>query len=103
VRAVLEGIAARQFAERAILPLIYGSIAHQLNKVRTYTFTPFSQASQFARAQLQMSPLTGSRLSVNQSAEDLWKNVPADRRRPRFGYCLAAILPKFPRANPIVE
>jgi len=41
----------------AKVPLITGSSSDQLNKGRTYTFTPFARASQFARAQLQMSKL----------------------------------------------
>src|SRR6476619_4628824 len=48
---------ASEVAERAKVPLITGSSSDQLNKGRTYTFTPFARASQFARAQLQMSKL----------------------------------------------
>src|SRR5260370_19381029 len=39
------------------MPLLTGSSSDQLNKDRRYTFTPFSRASQFALAQLQMSKL----------------------------------------------
>src|ERR1700743_3999406 len=46
-----------EVAERAKVPLITGSSSDQLNKGRTYTFTPFARASQFAKAQLQMSKL----------------------------------------------
>ncbi len=48
---------ASEVCERAKVPLITGSSSDQLNKGRTYTFTPFARASQFARAQLQMSKL----------------------------------------------
>jgi len=48
---------ASEVAERAKVPLITGSSSDQLNKNRHYTFTPFSRASQFAQAQLQMSKL----------------------------------------------
>ncbi len=48
---------ASEVAERAKVPLITGSSSDQLNKNRRYTFTPFSRASQFAQAQLQMSRL----------------------------------------------
>src|ERR1700694_2559815 len=48
---------ASEVAERAKVPLITGSSTDQLNKGRTYTFTPFARASQFAQAQLQMSKL----------------------------------------------
>src|SRR3974390_675138 len=48
---------ASEVAERAKMPLLTGSSSDQLNKGRTYTFTPFSRASQFALAQLQMSKL----------------------------------------------
>src|SRR5580692_10285473 len=48
---------ASEVAERAKVPLITGSSSDQLNKGRTYAFTPFARASQFARAQLQMSKL----------------------------------------------
>jgi branched-chain amino acid transport system substrate-binding protein len=46
---------ASEVAERAKVPLLTGSSSDQLNKGRHYTFTPFSRASQFALAQLQMS------------------------------------------------
>jgi branched-chain amino acid transport system substrate-binding protein len=48
---------ASEVAERAKVPIITGSSSDQLNKGRTYTFTPFARASQFAKAQLQMSKL----------------------------------------------
>jgi branched-chain amino acid transport system substrate-binding protein len=48
---------ASEVAERAKMPLLTGSSSDQLNKGRNYTFTPFSRASQFALAQLQMSKL----------------------------------------------
>lgn len=48
---------ASEVAERAKMPLLTGSSSDQLNKDRHYTFTPFSRASQFALAQLQMSKL----------------------------------------------
>ena len=48
---------ASEVAERAKMPLLTGSSSDQLNKNRHYTFTPFSRASQFAEAQLQMSRL----------------------------------------------
>ena len=48
---------ASEVCERAKVPIITGSSSDQLNKGRTYTFTPFARASQFARAQLQMSKL----------------------------------------------
>jgi branched-chain amino acid transport system substrate-binding protein len=48
---------ASEVAERAKMPLLTGSSSDQLNKNRRYTFTPFSRASQFAEAQLQMSRL----------------------------------------------
>jgi branched-chain amino acid transport system substrate-binding protein len=44
---------ASEVAERAKVPLLTGSSSDQLNKGRTYTFTPFARASQFAQAQLQ--------------------------------------------------
>src|ERR1700727_863115 len=50
---------ASEVAERARVPLITGSSSDQLNKGRSYTFTPFARASQFAKAQLQMSKLAG--------------------------------------------
>jgi len=48
---------ASEVAERAKMPLLTGSSSDQLNNNRRYTFTPFSRASQFALAQLQMSKL----------------------------------------------
>jgi branched-chain amino acid transport system substrate-binding protein len=48
---------ASEVAERAKMPLITGSSSDKLNIDRYYTFTPFSRASQFALAQLQMSKL----------------------------------------------
>jgi branched-chain amino acid transport system substrate-binding protein len=48
---------ASEVAERAKMPLITGSSSDKLNIDRHYTFTPFSRASQFALAQLQMSKL----------------------------------------------
>ena len=48
---------ASEVAERAKMPLLTGSSSDQLNKNRRYTFTPFSRASQFAEAQLQMAKL----------------------------------------------
>jgi branched-chain amino acid transport system substrate-binding protein len=50
---------ASEVAERAKMPLLTGSSSDQLNNNRRYTFTPFSRASQFALAQLQMSKLVG--------------------------------------------
>jgi branched-chain amino acid transport system substrate-binding protein len=50
---------ASEVAERAKVPIITGSSTDQLNKGRSYTFTPFARASQFAKAQLQMSKLVG--------------------------------------------
>src|SRR6516162_4558127 len=55
---------ASEVAERAKVPLITGSSSDQLNKGRTYTFTPFARASQFARAQLQMSKLVAEKPKV---------------------------------------
>ena len=51
---------ASEVAERAKMPLVTGSSTDQLNKDRHYTFTPFSRASQFALAQLQMSKLVSN-------------------------------------------
>src|SRR5271154_7322189 len=48
---------ASEVAERAKMPLLTGSSTDMLNIDRHYTFTPFSRASQFALAQLQMSKL----------------------------------------------
>src|SRR5262245_28312640 len=55
---------ASEVAERAKVPIITGSSSDQLNKGRTYTFTPFARASQFAQAQLQMSKLVGDKPKV---------------------------------------
>ena len=52
---------ASEVAERAKVPLITGSSSDQLNKGRTYTFTPFARASQFAQAQLQMAKLVSDK------------------------------------------
>src|SRR5262249_10620628 len=46
-----------EVADGAKMPMLTGSGSDQLNKNRHYTFTPFSRASQFALAQLQMSKL----------------------------------------------
>jgi branched-chain amino acid transport system substrate-binding protein len=55
---------ASEVAERAKTPLLTGSSSDQLNKDRRYTFTPFSRASQFALAQLQMSKLVSDKPKV---------------------------------------
>src|SRR3954449_507062 len=55
---------ASEVAERAKVPLITGSSSDQLNKGRTYTFTPFARASQFAKAQLQMAKLVSEQAKV---------------------------------------
>src|SRR5471032_32906 len=55
---------ASEVAERAKVPIITGSSSDQLNKNRTYTFTPFARASQFAKAQLQMARLLGDKPKV---------------------------------------
>jgi branched-chain amino acid transport system substrate-binding protein len=55
---------ASEVAERARVPLITGSSSDQLNKGRSYTFTPFARASQFARAQLQMAKLVSDQPKV---------------------------------------
>src|SRR5476651_1203544 len=55
---------ASEVAERARVPIITGSSSDQLNKGRTYTFTPFARASQFAKAQLQMAKLVGDKPRV---------------------------------------
>src|SRR5690348_6062260 len=55
---------ASEVAERARVPLLTGSSSDQLNKDRRYTFTPFSRASQFALAQLQMSKLVSDQPKV---------------------------------------
>jgi len=46
------------------VPIITGSSSDQLNKGRTYTFTPFARASQFAKAQLQMAKLVSYKPKV---------------------------------------
>src|ERR1700691_5329496 len=55
---------ASEVAERAKVPLLTGSSSDQLNRGRHYTFTPFSRASQFALAQLQMSKLVSDKPKV---------------------------------------
>jgi branched-chain amino acid transport system substrate-binding protein len=55
---------ASEVAERARMPLLTGSSSDLLNKNRRYTFTPFSRASQFALAQLQMSKLVSDNPKV---------------------------------------
>src|ERR1700691_4404092 len=55
---------ASEVAERAKVRLLTGSSSNQLNKGRHYTFTPFSRASQFALAQLQMSKLVSDKPKV---------------------------------------
>src|SRR5947209_14163322 len=55
---------ASEVCERAKVPIITGSSSDQLNKNRTYTFTPFARASQFAQAQLQMARLVGDKPKV---------------------------------------
>ncbi len=55
---------ASEVCERAKVPIITGSSSDQLNKGRTYTFTPFARASQFAKAQLQMSKLVSEKPRV---------------------------------------
>src|SRR5476649_1753850 len=55
---------ASEVAERAKVPLLTGSSSDQLNKGRTYTFTPFARASQFALAQLRMSRLVSNQPKV---------------------------------------
>ena len=55
---------ASEVCERAKVPIITGSSSDQLNKGRTYTFTPFARASQFAKAQLQMSKLVSEHPKV---------------------------------------
>src|SRR5437879_11209514 len=55
---------ASEVAERAKVPLLTGSSSDQLNKGRSYTFTPFARASQFAQAQLRMSRLVGDKPKV---------------------------------------
>jgi branched-chain amino acid transport system substrate-binding protein len=55
---------ASEVAERAKMPLLTGSSSDLLNKNRRYTFTPFSRASQFALAQLQMAKLVSDQPKV---------------------------------------
>jgi branched-chain amino acid transport system substrate-binding protein len=55
---------ASEVAERAKVPILTGSSSDQLNKGRRYTFTPFSRASQFAQAQLQMAKLVSDKPKV---------------------------------------
>ncbi len=55
---------ASEVAERAKVALITGSSSDMLNKNRSYTFTPFARASQFAKAQLQMSKLLNDKPKV---------------------------------------
>jgi branched-chain amino acid transport system substrate-binding protein len=55
---------ASEVCERAKVPIITGSSTDQLNKGRTYTFAPFARASQFAKAQLQMSKLVSDQPKV---------------------------------------
>jgi branched-chain amino acid transport system substrate-binding protein len=55
---------ASEVAERAKVPLLTGSSTDQLNQGRHYTFTPFSRASQFALAQLQMAKLVSDEPKV---------------------------------------
>jgi branched-chain amino acid transport system substrate-binding protein len=55
---------ASEVCERAKVPLITGSSSDQLNKNRTYTFTPFARASQFAKTQLQMAKLVSDKPKV---------------------------------------
>jgi branched-chain amino acid transport system substrate-binding protein len=55
---------ASEVAERAKVPLLTGSSSDQLNKGRRFTFTPFSRASQFAEAQLQMAALVSDKPKV---------------------------------------
>jgi branched-chain amino acid transport system substrate-binding protein len=53
-----------EVAERSKVPLLTGSSSDQLNQGRHYTFTPFARASQFAKAQLQMSKLVSDKPKV---------------------------------------
>lgn len=55
---------ASEVAERAKVAIITGSSSDILNKGRQYTFTPFARASQFAKAQLQMSRLVSDKPKV---------------------------------------
>jgi branched-chain amino acid transport system substrate-binding protein len=71
---------ASEVAERAKVPLLTGSSSDQLNKGRHYTFTPFSRASQFALAQLQMSKLVSDKPKVAVSSR-----TPHSAPRPPMG------------------
>ncbi len=56
---------ASEVAERQKVPLLTGSSSDQLNRGnRKYTFTPFARASQFAKAQLQMSKLVSDQPKI---------------------------------------
>jgi branched-chain amino acid transport system substrate-binding protein len=55
---------ASEVCERAKVPIITGSSTDQLNKGRSFTFTPFARASQFAQTQLQMARLVGDKPKV---------------------------------------
>jgi branched-chain amino acid transport system substrate-binding protein len=55
---------ASEVCERAKVAIITGSSSDQLNKGRSFTFTPFARASQFAQAQLQMSKLVSEKPKV---------------------------------------
>ena len=56
---------ASEVAERQKVPLLTGSSSDQLNRGnRKFTFTPYARASQFAKAQLQMSKLVSDRPKV---------------------------------------
>src|SRR4030088_2006283 len=55
---------ASEVAKRAKVPLLTGSTSDQRHQGRTYTFTPFARASQFAKAQLQMAKLVSDQAKV---------------------------------------
>jgi branched-chain amino acid transport system substrate-binding protein len=56
---------AAEIAERHKVPLITGSSTDQLNRGgRKFVFTPFARASQFAKAQLQMSKLVSDQPKI---------------------------------------
>jgi branched-chain amino acid transport system substrate-binding protein len=56
---------AAEVAERHKVPLLTGSSTDQLNRGgRKFVFTPFARASQFAKAQLQMSKLVSDQPKV---------------------------------------
>jgi branched-chain amino acid transport system substrate-binding protein len=56
---------AAEVAERHKVPLITGSSTDQLNRGgRKFVFTPFARASQFAKAQLQMSKLVSDQPKI---------------------------------------